>query len=352
LSTEGTPVQSPDDDFQPARWLRNHHLQSMLASTAWRRGRVLREAAPLLAASRELLLDCGAGVTLQCLLSSPAHGNGRAVVLLHGWEGSADSFYVLSLARLLFARGFEVARLNLRDHGDTHHLNRELFHSCRLPEVVGAVRALQQRFPGRPLQLLGFSLGGNFMLRVAAQARSAGLDLAGVTAISPVLDPSATLVALQNSFPGYELYFVRKWMRSLRRKQALWPKDYDFSALARLRDLRSMTAELVRCHTEFPTLDDYLNGYAITGARLEGLTVPARIVTALDDPIIPAAGLTQLARPPALALTVTRYGGHCGFFERLSGETWLERRILADLGVTQEPEPGSAALASPQDLAP
>src|SRR2546430_4096990 len=79
----------------------------MLASTAWRRGRILRGAAPLLAAQRELLLDCGAGVRLQCLLSSPAHGSGQAVVLLHGWEGSADSLYVLSLAALLFAQRFE-----------------------------------------------------------------------------------------------------------------------------------------------------------------------------------------------------------------------------------------------------
>src|SRR5947207_2812916 len=169
----------------------------MLASTAWRRGRILRGAASLLAAQRELLLDCGAGVRLQCFLSSPAHGNGPAVVLLHGWEGSADSLYVLSLAQLLFAQRFAVARLNLRDHGDTHHLNRELFHSCRLPEVIGAVRALQQHLQGTGLRLVGFSLGGNFMLRVAAQAREAGLDLARVIAVSPVLDPAQTLTALE-----------------------------------------------------------------------------------------------------------------------------------------------------------
>src|SRR5207237_1368769 len=138
------------------------HVQSMLASTAWRRGRVLERAAPLLAAQREVLLDCGAGVRLQCFVSGPAEAPGRPVVLLHGWEGSADSLYLLSLAQLLFEQRFEVVRLNLRDHGDTHHLNRELFHSCRLPEVVGAVRALQQHFAGRPLQLVGFSLGGNF----------------------------------------------------------------------------------------------------------------------------------------------------------------------------------------------
>ena len=58
----------------------------------------------------------------------------RLAVLLHGWEGSAASLYILSLAQRLFDHGYEVLRLNLRDHGDTYHLNRELFHSCRLPE--------------------------------------------------------------------------------------------------------------------------------------------------------------------------------------------------------------------------
>ena len=323
----------------------------MLASTAWRRSRILRAAAPLLAAQRELLLDCGAGVRLQCFRSSPPHGSGDAVVLLHGWEGSADSLYVLSLAQLLFAQRFEVVRLNLRDHGDTHHLNRELFHSCRLPEVIGAVRALHPHFAGSALKLVGFSLGGNFMLRVAAQAREAGLDLARVIAVSPVLDPDETLTALQRGVPGYERYFVRKWLRSLRRKQAAWPDSYDFSELARLRDLRRMTAELVRSYTEFPRLEDYLNGYAITGARLARLEVPALILTSLDDPIIPAGALARLARPAALSISVTRYGGHCGFFQQLTGPTWLERRILAELGSARS-IPATAPRASPRTAPP
>jgi predicted alpha/beta-fold hydrolase len=99
-----------------------------------------------------------------------------------------------------------------------------------------------------------------------------------------------------------------------------------------MRDLKRMTAELVRCHSDFPTLEDYLNGYAITGERLARLEVPASILTSLDDPLIPAADLARVARPPGLALTITRYGGHCGFFERLSGPTWLEQRIMTLLG--------------------
>jgi predicted alpha/beta-fold hydrolase len=88
----------------------------------------------------------------------------------------------------------------------------------------------------------------------------------------------------------------------------------------------------VQSHTDFASLEAYLNGYAITGERLARLEVPSSILTALDDPIIPSSGLAKLARPPALALTVTRYGGHCGFFDDLRGPTWLERRILGLLG--------------------
>ncbi|MBS0580203.1 MAG: alpha/beta fold hydrolase [Proteobacteria bacterium] len=320
-----------DDDFRPPWWLRNHHVQSILSSTSWRRGRVLARAQPLLAAAREVLLDCGDGVRLQCFVSRPARSGGLPVVLMHGWEGSADSLYILSLAQRFFARGFDVVRLNLRDHGETHQLNRGLFHSCLLPEVIGAVRSLQQHFPHRALQLAGFSLGGNFWLRVAAQARAAKLQIARVVAVSPVLDPVATLRALQKSIPGYEAYFVRKWMRSLVKKQAAWPEHYDFGDFAQ-RNLTHMTDELVRRYTDFASLEDYLNGYAITGTRLADLEVPSHIITSLDDPIIPPNGLEQLARPPALTLTITRHGGHCGFFEHLSGPTWLERRILGLLG--------------------
>src|SRR5882724_7808257 len=175
----------PDEDFRPPHWLRNRHVQSMLASTSARRGSIMRRTAGVVTAEKELLLDCGEGVRLQCFLSSPANSSGRPVIILHGWEGSAQSLYILSLAQQLFDRGFEVVRLNLRDHGETHHLNRDLFHSCLLPEVVGAVKGLQEMFSSRPLYLAGISLGGNFMLRVAAEARGAGLRIAKVVAISP-----------------------------------------------------------------------------------------------------------------------------------------------------------------------
>jgi hypothetical protein len=322
-----------DNSFQPQRWLRGRHFQTILPSLPWRAARVMRRALPLIASSEELLLDCGEGVKLQAFHASPVkRGRGRGkrlAVLLHGWEGSADSTYVLSLAQTLFQHGLEVVRLNLRDHGVTHHLNRDLFHSCRLPEVVGAVQALAKKFPDLPLVLAGFSLGGNFMLRVAAHPEARHLSLQRVIAISPVLDPAVTMRTLEFGFPVYHGYFVRKWSRSLAKKQLAWPDHYDFEELLRVRNLREMTRQLVARHTEYPTMDDYLAGYAITGDRLTTLSAPANVLTALDDPIIEANDLPRLARAPKLEIMTTAHGGHCGFIESgLADSNWVDRAVV------------------------
>jgi predicted alpha/beta-fold hydrolase len=327
--------ESRKSAFLPPLWMRNPHVQSFLVSLPFRRPVVERLAAPLLAASEEQLLDCGDEVRLQSFFSRPARlglpSVGKTAVLLHGWEGNSDALYILSLAQKLFASGFDVVRLNLRDHGSTHHLNRELFHSCLLPEVVGAAQRIQSMLPGQPLHLAGFSLGGNFMLRVAAQADVAGLNIAKVVAVSPVLDPGETLHAIEHGFSVYHRYFMRKWGRSLLKKQAAWPSVYDFAELLRLSSLRRMTEEMVRRFTQYNSLEDYLNGYSIIGDKLAHLRVPATVITASDDPIIPVSGLARLPKLPTLRVTVTRHGGHCGFFDRLAGPTWLESSILADL---------------------
>jgi predicted alpha/beta-fold hydrolase len=320
--------------FQPRRWLRSRHLQTILPNWPMRRARVERRAAPVVAASVEMLLDCGDGVTLQAFHSSQdklGRDPGRRVaVLLHGWEGSADSTYLLSLAQTFFSQGFEVVRLNLRDHGTTHHLNRELFHSCRLPEVVGAVQAIARRFADKSLVLAGFSLGANFMLRVASHAEAKHLAIERVIAVSPLLDPAVTMLTLERGFPVYHAYFVRKWSRSLGIKQAAWPGHYDFADLLRTKSLRRMTNDLVLAHTDYPTMDAYLAGYAITGDRLTTLSAPATVLTALDDPIIEHADLARLATSPHLDILTTAHGGHCGFIESLGGnDTWVDSQVVA-----------------------
>ena len=322
------------EEFTPPRWLRGAHVQSILPSLPLRRVIVERRARSLISSSRELLLDCGDGVRLQALFSPAPDGQEQRralVVLLHGWEGSAQSLYVLSLGQTLYENGFDVVRLNLRDHGDTHHLNRDLFHSCRLPEVVGAVRRLQFLFPSHRLMLAGFSLGGNFMLRVAAEAPNARINVTHAIGVSPVLDPANCLDAMERGWSLYHDYFVRKWLRSLKRKQRVWPGHFEFDEFIASRNLREMTRELVLRHAGYDDVEDYFRGYAITESRLADLVVPSTLITALDDPIIPASDLSRLARPPALRVIVTETGGHCGFFDSLTGPGWADRLILREL---------------------
>jgi len=321
-------------EFRPPAWIANRHLQSILPSLPFRRAAVERRAGALRAASRPLLLDCGDGVRLMGLHAPPPDGTAKAprlVVLLHGWEGSADSLYLLSVAQLLHERGFDVVRLNLRDHGGTHALNRELFHSCRLPEVVGAVARLQAVFPRHALSLAGFSLGGNFALRVGARARDANIRIARIVAVCPVLDPAVTLDALESGPAVYHDYFLYKWRRSLRQKQEAWPGHYDFGDLLGDKSLRSTTERMVLKYTDYPDLATYLAGYAVTGSLLESLDAPARLITAADDPMIRAHDLERLARPASLEITVTPRGGHCGFMEGLRGPSWIDRRIAFEL---------------------
>jgi predicted alpha/beta-fold hydrolase len=331
-------------NYQPPGFLRSGHLQTVLSSVWPVSWLIRRRAAHLRSRAQELLLDCRDGVTLQAFLSRAGERGvaRRVAILLHGWEGSAEASYVLSLGSLLLTQGFDVVRLNLRDHGATHHLNREIFHSCRLPEVVGAVRALALRFADSRLYLAGFSLGGNFMLRVAADAR-APASIAGAVAVSPVLDPEATLRALERGPAIYRRSFLRRWSRSLRRKQRAWPGVHDFNAMLRLRQLRAMTAGLVARCTDFPSLAAYLEGYAVTGDRLATLRVPVSLLLAEDDPIVPAADLTRLADSSHLTVARTRYGGHCGF------AVGVTRPSAADRFVLEQFERFERAAASPSE---
>jgi predicted alpha/beta-fold hydrolase len=322
-------------EFSPPFWLRNRHVQSIYPSFPLRRGGVERRAVPLLAASVEHILDCGDGVRLLGQLSAQTQRDRaparQLVVMLHGWEGSSDSLYMVGLGQYLFERGYDIFRLNLRDHGPTHHLNRELFHSCRLPEAVGAVKRLQSLFPHQEFNLVGFSLGGNFALRIGARAKSAGIRLRRLVAISPVLEPEVTLESLERGLPVYRHYFVWKWRRSLLKKQLAWPGEYDFEEMLRTPTLTFMTDYLVRKYSEFPDLRTYLHGYAITRGALDSLEVSARIIIAEDDPMIPSHDLARLPRLPNLTVHKTKHGGHCGFFERLGGISWIAGQVLAEL---------------------
>ncbi|HZF98596.1 MAG TPA: alpha/beta fold hydrolase [Pseudoxanthomonas sp.] len=319
-------------DYQPPKWLRNPHLQSMLSSSTLRRRRGLQALNASGAVTTEHILDGGSGVRLQGWHSARRHVQSRGLaLLLHGWEGSADSSYMRMTAARLLEAGFEVLRLNFRDHGDTHHLNEGLFHSNLLDEVVHAARDVARRFPTRPMSVAGYSLGGNFALRLALHGPAAGLELERAVAVCPVLDPAATMNEMERGLPFYHWYFQRKWRSSLQRKQQLFPKLHDYDRAILSKGLRDLTGWLVERHTEFGSLDAYFDGYSIAGVRLAGLRVPADILMAEDDPVIPFDTFRDWQLPVDARLEIAPWGGHCGFIENAVCDGFAERWVAQRL---------------------
>ena len=196
--------------FNPPLWMRPSLVQTALASFKFRK----RGKNPMLEVAQDHILDCEDGVRLK---GSYSHNpeNKALVILLHGWEGSQDSTYVVACGRRVYAQGASVFRLNYRDHGDSHHLNEGLFFSTLFNEVFDAVKQAAELADGVPVYIAGFSLGGNFSLRIARSLRDLTIkNLAHIFAISPVVDPWGAAPLIDKTWL-YRRYFLKKWTTSL-----------------------------------------------------------------------------------------------------------------------------------------
>jgi len=319
-------------DFQPPWPLRSGHVQTMLSSSGVRRLLLPKAAQTVLEGSEPVMVDGGDGVRLTgAYTAQKALERSRGLaVLFHGWEGSVDSTYVLQTGSRLLRDGWDIFRLNFRDHGDSHDLNEALFHSCRIDEVVNALGDIARRYPSRPIALAGFSLGGNFALRAAQHAQAAGLPLSYTLAVCPIIDPSEGLFSLEQSAPWfYQAYFMHKWRRSLQAKQAAFPHHQYFELSELKQNLRGLTASLVARHTDFGSLEAYLEGYSVAGRALADLHVPATILTARDDPVIPVDAFERLELPANVELDISTYGGHCGFIRGWDMTSFTDDYIAA-----------------------
>ena len=319
-------VQTQYTDFNPPRYLRNPDVQTFFGSSKlrlWRTGSIETKA-------RDIVITTDTGVRLTGAFSKTAQSPAKGlVILLHGWEGSKASTYVMTSGQYLLDRSFDVFRLNLRDHGPSHHLNQGLFYATLLDEVSSAITRATTMFTSRPVFLCGFSLGGNFTLRLArnwSQNGANNLELRHLFAISPVLDPSAATDAIDRH-PVIQYYFLRKWRRSLRIKQKYFPRHYNFDKILTLSTVRSTTDRLLQEYSNYAHTEEYFAGYNITGNALRSVIIPTTIITAADDPIIPAADFDQLPDNPSLKVIVHKFGGHNGFIDHWRGYTWYEKHI-------------------------
>ena len=311
--------------FKPPRYLQNPHLQTLLNSQGPRRlraGHILKNLV-----SESLTLQAEDGTRLLAELDHAVTSRSALVILLHGWEGSSRSSYLVTTAAHLLAQGFDVLRVNLRDHGGSHHLNQELFNSTRSPEVASALQNFLNAHAYTHIFLAGFSLGASFALRIAADV-GVELGLKAAIGVCPPTDPARAMDALNQGFFAYERYFFKRWHESLQRKLQCFPQLDYATELAAAKSLDDLNRTFIPRYTIYDEVDDYYAAYALVDARLSALAMPAYLIAAEDDPIIPVDDLKRIDPIENLNIEVCRHGGHCGFIENLAARSWVEARIL------------------------
>ena len=296
--------------FMPATGMANPHIQTILSSMGRKLWPAQAQTNFHAASQRELIEVQGVQLAVDLNISAGK----PLIMLIPGWLGSSTSSYALSCATQLGEAGFSTARINLRDHGETAHLNKGMFNSALIDEVIALVQRLTETYGQSGTGLIGYSLGGNFALRVAR-----ALPGIPTLAICPAIEPDTTMYRIDRS-PIYQRYFVKKWRQVWREKQAAFPAEYDFNDALTLNTVSALTDYFVRYHSDFDSTDSYFSAYDLSADALNN--VDAHILAAGDDPIIPAEHYDTL--PASLTLNVTERGGHGAYLDSWRLSSWAD----------------------------
>lgn len=240
------------------------------------------------------------------------------VILLHGWEGSSSSSYILKTGFSLQENGYEVFRLDFLDHGETHSWNEQIFHGNLLEEHFNAIEWICQNFgKNKKIHLVGFSLGGNYAIRVALKNQIKKIpNLIHTIAISPALSPEKATIWMDKSrFFGW--YFLSKWMSSIDKKVEAFPDLFDFNDRKKYKSVMDLTDFIVKKTGRFEDASSYFKGYSIRTEDFLKIKSPITLITSQDDPIIPVEdfeNLKRLEKERLLSVIILPNGGHNGFF--------------------------------------
>ncbi|MGH1537409.1 MAG: YheT family hydrolase [Gammaproteobacteria bacterium] len=318
--------------YYPPVVYRNGHTNTIAAASLLRKAYAKHASRDFHLHSNSIILSLPDDVQLEGKLNTHEFTKPRPLVMiLHGWLGCADSLYLLPIASQLYKHGFNVFRLNFRDHGGTQYLNKELFHSCRLSEVLDATRAIQEQVPHSTFHIVGFSLGGNFALRIGAQAKNKNLSIDKIISVCPVMNAANALDETKSMPKIYTQYYLQRWKKMLQIKHKLFPEDYDLATIHQQKSLTSMTEHLLLQYTEFDSVQRYLQNYSITGTCLKTLSINSHVYIAQDDPVIPAYDADNLYVTDFLNIHYTQHGGHCGYLNGMFNQTWIDEQIVKSL---------------------
>lgn len=240
---------------------------------------------------------------------------------------------MMGIANKAWKAGWNVVRLNQRTCGGTEPLTPTLYNGGLSADIEAVVTALSVRDGMQAIWLVGYSLGGNLVLKMAGEV-GAGLQvLKGVVAVCPSIDPAACVEALgQHRNWMYHRAFVAYLRARLRRMARLFPNRFDLSPLPAIRTLREFDETYTAPDGGYASAADY---YDRTGARhvLGAIRVPTLIIAAQDDPFVPYRLFESpaLYRNPYIQLMAPQHGGHCGFVQRprpTEDLYWAENRLL------------------------
>ena len=323
-------------DFVAPRILRNAHVQTLGAALPFWTGRgwtgrgwTGRGGAGPELSSEEMRIPLPGGGALRARASwQPASSGPRtAVVLVHGVGGSNESSYMRRAAIAFYRAGLHTVRLNLRGAGDSMPDAPALHHAGLIEDPQVALEAVARHPAVKDVVLLGFSLGGNVALKLAA-AWGAAIPsfVRAVATLSAPLDLVEASRGLETvrTFP-YRRYVLRKLVRQGRAFAEQHPEraNYDASKLGRLRTIRAYDEEVVAPMHGFCDAHDYYV-HASSGPGLADVRVPSLVVHAADDPMVPAASVQRWLRDASAAVRVawSERGGHVGWLEGVGEEAW------------------------------
>jgi uncharacterized protein len=251
------------------------------------------------------------------------------LILVHGLEGSSAAGYARSMAQAALEAGCATHRFNLRSCGGTEHLSgRTLYHSGQTSDLLAVMRQLPR---SAPIFLVGFSLGGNVVLKLAGELGATASDLiAGVMAVSTPIDLAACVRQLDK--PSNLIYarrFVARLKERIRAKERLTPGLFDLATLDLVRNIYDFDDRFTAQAFGFGTADNY---YATQSSNqyLDRIRVPTLVVQAKDDPLIPFAVYDHSAfsTNPNLRLVAVEHGGHLGFISKTKPRFWLDQVLV------------------------
>lgn len=356
------PPQFPP--FHPRRGLSNGHLQTIAGNFLPRKNSLPAPVAELVEVAAARGTQISTQVLCECHWQPAAVRSERPTVLiLHGLEGSSQSQYVIGNANKFWSAGFNIVRMNMRNCGgsryETARLTPTLYHSGLSGDVGRVMQFYIEREGLRSVSLIGYSMGGNLVLKLAGELGSdAPPELTSVVGVSPVVDlgPSAdALHELQNRI--YERKFLRALLKRFRRKAALFPRAYDPQMATGIGSLREFDNRITALYSGFKSADDYY--YRAASARvIDRIAVPTLLIHACDDPFIRFTAETRalIAANPNITFLETSHGGHCAFLaspEPANGNDgyWAEytalRFVLSHARGTLNDAPAQSVAANP-----